>query len=54
MKTLKVVAINSESLVFDNGTVLYSDHQQDCCENHYLSFADIKIQDFDGLLFNPL
>jgi len=52
MKTLKVVEVNSESLKFDNGMVLFSDHQQDCCENHYLSLVDLTIDDFDGLEFD--
>ena len=37
MKNLKVVALNSDEITFDNGVKLYSNHDQDCCENHYLS-----------------
>ncbi len=39
MKNLKVVKIDSDSLEFDNGIKLYSNHNQDCCENiiyHYM------------------
>ncbi len=52
MNNLKVVKIDKESITFDNGVILYSDHEQDCCENHYLSLADLTIEDFDGLIFD--
>jgi len=52
MKRVKVVTVNSESLVFDNGVVLTSNHETDCCEDHYLSFADLTLADFDGLEFD--
>ena len=52
MKNLKVVKIDSESLVFDNGMVLTSHHDQDCCEFHYLSLSDLTLEDFKGLEFD--
>lgn len=52
MKNLKVVKIDSESLEFDNGMKLLSYHDQDCCEEHYLSFSDLSLNDFDGLEFD--
>ena len=52
MKNLKVVKVGSDSLEFDNGIKLYSEHYRDCCESHYLSFEDLTIEDFDGLLFD--
>ena len=52
MKNLKVVKINSNSLEFDNGMILYSDHEPDCCENHYLSLSDLTLDDFEGLEFD--
>lgn len=48
----RVSQVNSESLVFENGVELYSDHEQDCCEFHYLSFSDLTIEDFEGLEFD--
>lgn len=48
----KVIKIDSESLTFDNGVVLTSDHEQDCCEHHYLSLKDLTIEDFEGLEFD--
>ncbi len=52
MKNLKVVKIDSDSLEFDNGIVLTSDHYQDCCESHYLSLRDLTLEDFEGLEFD--
>ncbi len=52
MENLKVVKINSDSLVFDNGMILYSNHEQECCEKHYLSFSDLTLDDFKGLEFD--
>jgi len=48
----KVVKIDADGLEFENGVKLYSDHSQDCCESHFLSFSDIKLDDFDGLEFD--
>ncbi len=52
MKALKVIKVNDESIEFDNGTILGSYHQEDCCEVHYLDFDDLTIGDFDGLEFD--
>ena len=52
MKNLKAVKIENDVLIFDNGTRLFSNHDQDCCEHHYLDFADLYISDFDGLEFD--
>lgn len=52
MKNLKVVSIEGEALVFYDGTRLYSEHIQDCCENHYLDFGDLELSDFEGLEFD--
>jgi len=52
MRKLKVVNIDGDSLVFDNGATLSSSHDQDCCESHYLNFSELNISDFDGLEFN--
>lgn len=52
MKNLKVIKLDSDSIEFDNGVKLYSNHDQDCCENHYLSMNDLTIEDFNGLEFD--
>jgi len=52
MKNLKVVQVDSDSLEFNNGMSLHSDHNQDCCESHYLSLKDLTLADFEGLEFD--
>jgi hypothetical protein len=49
---MKVIEIKEESIVFEDGTLLYSYHDRDCCEHHYLDFTHITMGDFDGLEFN--
>lgn len=51
-KNLRVIEISSECIKLEDHARLYSDHRQDCCENHYLSFDDLTIEDFDGLEFD--
>jgi hypothetical protein len=52
MKRLKVAKVHSYELEFDNGLKLSSFHESDCCEQHFLCFSDITIDDFDGLEFD--
>lgn len=52
MKNCKVTKIDSESITFDNGIVLSSDHNQNCCESHYLGLEDVTMDDFEGLEFD--
>ena len=52
MDKVKVTKIARDSLTFNNGVRLYSNHDSDCCEHHYLSLADLSMQDFDGLEFD--
>lgn len=49
---MKVIYVDSDSIRFEDKTVLYSDHQSDCCESHYLSFNDLSLGDFEGLDFD--
>jgi cysteinyl-tRNA synthetase len=35
----KVIKVAHEDVFFDNGMVMTSAHDQDCCEHHYLCFA---------------
>ena len=48
----KVKSINQEGILFENNIKLVSEHYQDCCEHHYLSFDDLLLDDFDGLEFD--
>lgn len=49
---MKVTKIEEEVLHFENNVRLYSYHEPDCCESHYLSFADLTMDDFNGLEFD--
>lgn len=48
----KVVKITTDEIIFDNGFSISWDHDQDCCESHYLDFESINLSDFKGLNFN--
>ena len=52
MEKLIVVKLQSESIEFSDGTILTSNHDSDCCENHYLSMEDLSLSDFNGLEFD--
>ena len=52
MEKVKVVKFNEDTITFENGITLYSNHEQDCCENHYLSLSDLTTDDFEGLEFD--
>lgn len=52
LKNLSVIGINDENILFTNNVKLFHFHDQECCESHYLSFNDLRLDDFDGLLFD--
>jgi hypothetical protein len=52
MNKLKVIKVESESIIFENGFKLFSNHDADCCETHYLKFEDLTLSDFEGLEFD--
>lgn len=52
MDKLKVIRLDSESIEFEGGIKLYSNHDSDCCESHSLTMSDLTIEDFDGLEFD--
>ena len=52
MKKVKVVKVTGSEITFDDGTTLYSTHEQDCCEGHSLTLDDLTLDDFDGLEFD--
>lgn len=49
---VKVTSVSDDDLKFEDGTSLWSDHDQDCCEHHYLDFSGLTQEDFEGLDFN--
>lgn len=48
----KVIYVDEDCLRFDDKSELTSYHYQDCCERHYISFADLSLADFEGLDFD--
>ena len=52
MSIVKVSGVYDEYLEFNDGTKMYSEHYQDCCENHYLDFEHLSIGDFEGMEFD--
>lgn len=49
---MKVKTVDKDSITFENGITLTSNHERDCCENHYLDFSNLKLEDFEGLEFD--
>lgn len=49
---MKVKSIDDESITFENGIILSSYHDSTCCENHYLSFKNLTLEDFEDLEFD--
>lgn len=41
---VKVIRIADDLIEFEGGIRLYSYHEQDCCESHYLSTADLTLK----------
>ena len=52
MQSLKVVNVEDKMLEFDNGMMLLSYPYQSCCEQLYLSYSDLSLDDFLGLEFD--
>lgn len=52
IQSSKVVKVSSDGIKFDSGISLYSEHDQDCCEHHELTFDDLTLEDFEGLEFD--
>ena len=48
----KIKEIKNDIIYFENGYELYSDHDQDCCESHYLDFEHIEKSDYKDLEFD--
>jgi hypothetical protein len=51
MKTM-VKKLTDIYIEFENGIILYTNHDSECCESHYLSLEDLTIDDFKGLEFD--
>jgi hypothetical protein len=49
---MKVIKVTGDRIEFENGLKLYSEHDQDCCESHYLDFSNLTLEDFKDLDFD--
>lgn len=47
-----VTKIENNAIIFDDGHILSSHHEDDCCETHELYFRDLELRDFDGIEFD--
>ena len=52
MENIKVISVNKDSIEFEHGIFLTSEHERDCCEHHYLDFSGLDKNDFEGLIFD--
>ena len=53
MNLVSVVSVLlEEGDKFSNGSLLFSYHQEDCCESHYADFNYASLDGFEGLLFD--
>lgn len=48
----KIMKADDESIVFDNGYQLYSTHERECCEFHYLDTTQVDMDEVKDLEFN--
>lgn len=39
---MKIIKLNQDELVFDNGMIISYDHCQSCCEHNYADFKQIE------------
>lgn len=45
---MKISQVNQNFILFDNGMILTSYHDKDCCEIHYVDFSQIEGQGYEG------
>lgn len=48
---MKIKKIDTHVIEFDNGMILESDHEQDCCEFHYVDFESLFGQGWENKEF---
>ncbi len=51
---MRCIEIREDRLVFDNGTEVYSQHEQDCCESVYAYFKALEDTTFMEEWFDTL
>src|SRR5690606_23264188 len=48
----KIIKIYDETIEFNDGSKLYSFHDQSCCESHYLDPSGIELDEVNDLIFD--
>lgn len=48
----KIIKLQQELIAFDDGSTITSDHNQDCCERHYLDAGSIDLDEVKDLEFD--
>ena len=48
---MKIKGIDTQFIEFDNGMILESEHDQDCCESHYADFESLIGQGWEDKEF---
>lgn len=46
-KILRIKEIFATEVIFDDGSILTSEHRPDCCENHYIDFSNLALCNLD-------
>lgn len=52
VKEMKIIKIDDEKIVFDNGSFITFSHDQDCCEYNYADFMQLRDTDIENETFN--
>lgn len=52
MNKVKVSEVHDDEILFENGYKLYSQHDTECCEEHYMYCGDLTTTDFEALEFD--
>lgn len=48
----KIISLADQSITFDDGHVIYSDHYSDCCEWHEIHTSDIDLDEVKDMEFD--
>lgn len=48
----KIIKLEEQRITFDCGSILYSSHDQDCCEVHQIDPTGIKLDEVKDMIFN--
>lgn len=49
---VKVLSLDSEGIYLENDYSIYSIHDRECCENHWLAFDSLEFSEIEDALFD--